>query len=73
MTRLDRLRREGVTILLVEQNARAALAFADRGCVLDSGAVAATGSSAKFLDDPEVGRAYLGQSPDHARRGGELT
>jgi branched-chain amino acid transport system ATP-binding protein len=64
MTRLDQLRTEGLTILLVEQNARAALAIADRGYVLDAGSVVATGSGAQLLNNPEVGRAYLGRSPD---------
>jgi branched-chain amino acid transport system ATP-binding protein len=70
MTGLDRLRREGLTILLVEQSARAALALADRGHVLDTGTVVARVCGAEVLDDPEVGRAYLGRSPDHASGGG---
>ncbi len=69
MTRLDQLRKEGPTILLVEQNAGAALAIADRGYVLDTGSVVATGSGAELLNDPEVGRAYLGRSPDRVPTG----
>ena len=69
MIRLDQLRTEGLTILLVEQNARAALAIADRGYVLDTGSVVATGSGAELLNDPGVGRAYLGRSPNPVTTG----
>ncbi len=55
------LRGEGCTILLVEQNARAALKAADRAYVLETGKVAAQGTSAELLADHEVQRAYLGQ------------
>jgi branched-chain amino acid transport system ATP-binding protein len=57
---LDRLRGEGYTILLVEQNAQAALEVADRGYVLATGAIAASGSSAELLRDHGVSDAYLG-------------
>ena len=50
----------GVTILLVEQNARAALRLAHRACVLVTGAVALEGPARDLLDDPAVRRAYLG-------------
>jgi ABC-type branched-subunit amino acid transport system ATPase component len=63
MARLARLRDEGLTILLVEQNARAALAIADRSYVLETGRVVATGSGYAFLDDPAIARAYLGLTP----------
>lgn len=55
------LRQEGCTILLVEQNARAALKAADRAYVLETGKVAVHGTSAELLADHEVQRAYLGQ------------
>ncbi|HEX2441737.1 MAG TPA: ABC transporter ATP-binding protein [Methylomirabilota bacterium] len=51
---------EGVTVLLVEQNARAALALAARGYVLETGRLAATGTSAELARDPKVRAAYLG-------------
>jgi branched-chain amino acid transport system ATP-binding protein len=57
---IARLRSEGVTILLVEQNAAAALAIADRGYVLELGKVTLTGSGQELLDDPKVREAYLG-------------
>jgi len=60
------LRREGCTILLVEQNARAALKAADRAYVLETGTVTVQGSSADLLADHEVQRAYLG----HGRQRG---
>jgi branched-chain amino acid transport system ATP-binding protein len=50
----------GWTILLVEQNARSGLAVADQGAVLDGGVVKRTGAGGQLLDDPEVGRLYLG-------------
>ncbi len=55
-----RLRQEGVTILLVEQNARAALGIADRAYVLETGVIAHSGPGAALLDDPHVRAAYLG-------------
>jgi branched-chain amino acid transport system ATP-binding protein len=55
------LRKRGVTILLVEQNARAALAVADRGYVLETGQVVLEGTSAELLDNRDVQRAYLGK------------
>ena len=57
---LKRLNAEGLTIVIVEQNARLALRIADRGYVLDTGEIVAEGPSAALLDDPEVKRAYLG-------------
>jgi len=54
--------REGVTILLVEQNARLALEVASRGYVMDSGNIALAGDSAKLLADPKVREAYLGEA-----------
>jgi len=54
------LRDTGVAILLVEQNARAALAIADHGTVLESGAVTLAGPSEALARDPRVIEAYLG-------------
>jgi len=54
------LKRTGLTLLLVEQNARAALAIADRGYVVETGRIAASGSGAELLADDRVQVAYLG-------------
>jgi branched-chain amino acid transport system ATP-binding protein len=55
------LRRDaGVTVLLVEQNAVAALAIADRGYVIETGRIGRTGTGAELLRDPAVREAYLG-------------
>jgi len=53
--------RQGVTILLVEQNARAALELAQRGYVMESGAIALEGKARELLDNPRVREAYLGE------------
>ena len=52
----------GVTILLVEQNARLALELAHRGYVMESGTIALAGSAKSLLDDPRVKEAYLGET-----------
>jgi len=57
---LKELNKEGTTILLVEQNARMALQFAQRGYVLESGYLVLEGNSEALLADPEVKNAYLG-------------
>jgi len=54
------LRRRGVSILLVEQNARAALAVADRAYVLEMGKVVLTGKSSDLASDPRIIETYLG-------------
>jgi branched-chain amino acid transport system ATP-binding protein len=54
------IRREGVTILLVEQDVNLALSIADRGYVMETGHIVRSGSTKKLIDDPEVRRAYLG-------------
>jgi branched-chain amino acid transport system ATP-binding protein len=58
---ISRLRHEGLTILIVEQNARAALKIADRGYVLETGRIILQGSATELLEDPDVKRAYLGR------------
>jgi branched-chain amino acid transport system ATP-binding protein len=50
----------GMTILVVEQNARIALEFASRGYVLDTGEIVAEGPCAELAENPEVKKAYLG-------------
>ena len=57
---LKELNLEGTTILLVEQNARMALQFAQRGYVLENGSMVLEGSSEALLTNPEVKQAYLG-------------
>ncbi len=55
------LKKSGLTVLLVEQNARAALAVADRGYVIETGQIVLEGTSRQLSDNPEVRRAYLGK------------
>ncbi len=57
---LKEINQEGTTILLVEQNARMALQFAQRGYVLETGTLVLEGPSQELLENPEVKRAYLG-------------
>ncbi len=57
---LKEINQEGTTILLVEQNARMALKFAQRGYVLESGNLVLEGDSQGLLSNPEVKKAYLG-------------
>ncbi|MFZ2852815.1 MAG: ABC transporter ATP-binding protein [Rhodocyclaceae bacterium] len=52
---------EGMTVLLVEQNAKLALEVSQRGYVMESGEITLTGESAKLLADPKVRAAYLGE------------
>ena len=52
---------QGVTVLLVEQNASRALSIANRGYVMESGVVTMTGNAADMLTDPKVRAAYLGE------------
>ena len=52
---------QGVTVLLVEQNASRALAIADRGYVMESGVITMGGSAQDMLHDPRVRAAYLGE------------
>ena len=56
------LRERGTTILLVEQNARAALQLADRAYVMESGRVILEGASSELAADERVQRAYLGKA-----------
>ncbi len=57
---IQRINADGVTVLLVEQNARRALALAARGYVLETGRVAVAGPSAALAADPRIRAAYLG-------------
>ncbi len=64
---LRRIRDAGVTILIVEQNAKAALGISDRGYVLAEGRERIHGSAAELLDSPEIGELYLGAKSRLAR------
>lgn len=57
---LKEINQQGTAILLVEQNARLALKFAQRGYVLENGLIALKGEAQDLLEDPEVKKAYLG-------------
>lgn len=60
-TIISDLRRSGVSVLLIEQNARAALAAADRAYVMELGAFTLTGSAAELAQDPRIAGIYLGE------------
>ncbi len=57
---MEQVKKEGMTILLIEQNAMLALNVADRGYVLQNGEIVLTGTGQELLNDPEVKKAYLG-------------
>ena len=57
---IQELNRSGMTILLVEQNAKMALSIADRAYVLETGHVVMNGQAKDMLEDDQVRRAYLG-------------
>jgi branched-chain amino acid transport system ATP-binding protein len=57
---IEQLRKDGVTVFLVEQNANQALKLADRGYVLENGRIVMQGSGHDLLNDPKVRDAYLG-------------
>ena len=58
---IERLRNEGTTILLVEQNAGAALKISDRAYVLETGKIRLHGKASELIENEEVKKAYLGQ------------
>lgn len=58
---IDNIRAEGTTILLVEQNANAALHHSDRAYVLETGRIVMSGDSKQLAEDPKVKEAYLGE------------
>ena len=57
---INALRSEGISVLLVEQNARLSLAKSDRGYIFSGGKVVHTGSAKSILDDPKIGEYFLG-------------
>lgn len=58
---IQEVNKQGITILLVEQNAKMALAISDRAYVLETGSISIEGNAADLLNDPRVKKAYLGQ------------
>lgn len=63
---ISRLRADGVTLLLVEQNARAALQVADHGYVLETGDLVLQGPASELADDPRIVETYLGAKKEPA-------
>ena len=63
---IKNLHKAGTTILLVEQNAQAALSVADRGYVLETGKIVTTGTGAELLASPAIKKAYLGAKSIHS-------
>ena len=57
---IKRVNESGVTVLLVEQNAKMALNIADRGYVIETGNITMEGKASDLADDPKVKQAYLG-------------
>ncbi len=62
---IDRLRSQGTSILLIEQNARAALEVANHGYVLETGSIALEGPAEQLATDPRVIETYLGAAKKH--------
>ncbi len=62
---IARIRSQGTTILLVEQNATQALQLADRGYVLENGEIVMSGAATDLLGDPRIRAAYLGETAAH--------
>ena len=60
LVNIDALRAEGITVLLVEQNARLSLARSDRGYIFAGGKVVHTGSGTSILSDQNIGEYFLG-------------
>ena len=58
---IKEVNKKGITILLVEQNAKMALAISNRAYVLETGRISIEGSAKELLDDARVKKAYLGQ------------
>ena len=60
LANIDELRTQGISVLLVEQNARLSLARSDRGYIFAGGKVVYTGSAKSMLNDPDIGDYFLG-------------
>ena len=65
---LIQLREQGTTIVLVEQDARAALGIADRAYVMETGRIELSGSSEELMTNEDVKKAYLGRMDRHPKR-----
>jgi branched-chain amino acid transport system ATP-binding protein len=68
--RIRHIADSGVTVLIVEQNARAALKLADRGYVLEVGKIVFSGTSGELLDSAKIQEAYLGKKKQSAESSG---
>ena len=62
--RIDALRSKGITVLIVEQNARLSLARSDRGYIFSNGKVVHTNKASKILTDPQINEYFLGTKRD---------
>ncbi len=62
--RIDALRQHGITVLIVEQNARLSLARSDRGYIMSGGEIVHTGTADDLLNDPDIGKYFLGIKDD---------
>ncbi|MFL2963474.1 MAG: ABC transporter ATP-binding protein [Candidatus Thalassarchaeaceae archaeon] len=62
--KIDKLRETGITILIVEQNARLSLSRSDRGYIFANGKVVHSGDAKDILNDPEIGEYFLGNKSD---------
>lgn len=58
---IDAMHKSGITVLLVEQNAKMALSIADRGYVLETGSIVLSGSAKELMENDSVRKAYLGE------------
>jgi branched-chain amino acid transport system ATP-binding protein len=67
---ITRFQDEGITVLLVEQNAELALGLASRGFVIETGRIVLTDTGENLLDNPKVWASYLGQEGWEGRAGG---
>jgi branched-chain amino acid transport system ATP-binding protein len=70
---LHKLREQGTTIVLVEQDARAALGLSDRAYVMETGRIELSGTSQELMANQDVKNAYLGRLDRHPKRKGEIT
>lgn len=62
--RIDALREHGITVLIIEQNARLSLARSDRGYIIAGGEVVHAGIASEILEDPDIGEYFLGVNDD---------
>lgn len=59
---IKKINKEGMTVLLIEQNANAALKIADIGYIMETGRITLTGSGRELLNNEEIKKAYLGEA-----------